>query len=62
MQKPIFNRTPLATAVAVALGATVFSPVVVAQDDAVIEENETRLMISQNIIYQHFSDLNFKFT
>jgi TonB-dependent receptor len=38
MQKPIFNRTPLATAVAVALGATAFSPVVVAQDEEVIEE------------------------
>ncbi|MDH3275318.1 MAG: TonB-dependent receptor [Gammaproteobacteria bacterium] len=38
MQKPIFNRTPLAAAVAVALGATTFSPVVVAQDGEVIEE------------------------
>ena len=38
MQKPIFNRTPLAAAVAVALGATAFSPLVVAQDDEVIEE------------------------
>jgi len=38
MQKPIFNRTPLAAAVAVALGATAFSPVVVAQDDEFIEE------------------------
>lgn len=38
MQKPIFNRTPLAAAVAVALGATAYSPVVVAQDGEVIEE------------------------
>ena len=38
MQKPIFNRTPLAAAVAVALGATAYSPLVVAQDDEVIEE------------------------
>ena len=38
MQKPIFNRTPLAAAVAVALGATVFSPEVVAQDGEFIEE------------------------
>ena len=38
MQKPIFNRTPLAAAVAVALGATAFSPLVVAQDGEVIEE------------------------
>jgi len=38
MQKPIFTRTPLAAAVAVALGATAFSPLVVAQDDDTIEE------------------------
>jgi TonB-dependent receptor len=36
MQNPIFNRTPLAAAVAVALGAT--ATPVVAQDDEVIEE------------------------
>lgn len=38
MQKPSFNRNPLAAGVALALGATAFSPVVVAQDDEVIEE------------------------
>ncbi len=41
MQKPILNRTPLAAAVAVALGATatpVVAQDVVAQNDEVIEE------------------------
>ena len=41
MQKTSFNRNPLAAGVALALGATAFSPVVVAQDDQddeVIEE------------------------
>lgn len=38
MQKPSFRKTPLATGIALALGATAFSPVVVAQDEEVIEE------------------------
>ena len=39
MRKPIFNRTPLATAVAVAVGTTFAAPSVsFAQDDEVIEE------------------------
>ncbi|NNC58195.1 MAG: TonB-dependent receptor [Woeseiaceae bacterium] len=38
MQKPIFHRNPLAASVALALGATAFSPVVVAQEEEVIEE------------------------
>ena len=38
MQKPSFRKTPLAAGVALALGATAFSPVVVAQDGEVIEE------------------------
>ncbi len=42
MQKPIFNRTPLAAAVAVALGATAFAPVAAAQEDdvAVVQDDE----------------------
>ncbi len=38
MQKPTFRKTPLAAGVAIALGATAFSPVANAQDDEVIEE------------------------
>lgn len=38
MQKPAFRKTPLATGVAIALGATAFSPVAVAQNEEVIEE------------------------
>ena len=38
MQKPTFNRNPLAAGVALALGASAFSPAAVAQDDEVIEE------------------------
>ena len=38
MQKPTFHRNPLAAGVALALGATGFSPVAVAQDGEVIEE------------------------
>ena len=49
MQKPIFNRTPLAAAVAVALGATSFSPVVVAQDDEVVEEEVIEEIVTTGI-------------
>ena len=38
MQKPVFHRNPLAAGVALAVGATGFSPVANAQDDEVIEE------------------------
>jgi TonB-dependent receptor len=38
MQKPSFNRNPLAAGVALALGTTAFSPAVVAQEGEVIEE------------------------
>ena len=38
MQKQAFNRNPLAVGVALALGTTAFSPVVVAQEGEVIEE------------------------
>jgi TonB-dependent receptor len=38
MQNPRFSRNPLAAGVALALGASAFSPAAVAQDDEVIEE------------------------
>ena len=38
MQNPKYRKTPLAAGVAIALGATTFSPVVVAQQEEVIEE------------------------